>query len=59
MYAADFYSTKIVESYDSIEFPIDGPNIGSIINRNSLSTFNLGLIDTYQIQFQIDTTSKL
>jgi len=61
MSAADFYltTTKIIESYEPIEFPIDGPNIGSVINRIKLSTFNLKAIGSYQIQFQIDTTSKL
>lgn len=36
-----------------VSFPQNGPNSGADILRASASTFNLGLIGTYQVLFQI------
>jgi hypothetical protein len=37
----------------AVSFPEDGPNNGLFISRTSASTFNLSLIGTYQVLFQV------
>ena len=39
-----------------VSFPQDGPNSGADISRSGASTFNLGLIGTYQVLFQVGVT---
>lgn len=56
---ADFYAlmpsdnTATVAPGTDVSFPQDGPNSGADISRTSASSFNLGLIGTYQILFQV------
>ena len=56
---ADFYAlmppdnTATVAPGTDVSFPQDGPNNGSNIARTGPSSFNLGLIGTYQILFQV------
>ncbi len=56
---ADFYAlmppdnTATIAPGTDVSFPQDGPNSGADISRASASSFNLGLIGTYQILFQV------
>jgi len=56
---ADFYAlmpndnTATIAPGSNIEFPNDGPNVGSTISRTGPSTFNLTNIGMYLIQFQV------
>ena len=56
---ADFYAlmpsdnAATVAPGTDVSFPQDGPNSGTDISRTSASTFNLGLIGTYQVLFQV------
>ena len=56
---ADFYAlmpldnTATIAPGTDVSFPQDGPNSGADISRTSANTFNLGLIGTYQVLFQV------
>lgn len=56
---ADFYAlmppdnAATVAKGTDVSFPQDGSNSGADISRASASTFNLGLIGTYQVLFQV------
>lgn len=56
---ADFYAlmppdnAATVAPGTDVDFPQDGPNSGVDISRTSASSFNLGLIGTYEILFQV------
>lgn len=56
---ADFYAlmppdnAATVAPGTDVSFPQDGPNSGADISKASASTFNLGLIETYQVLFQV------
>ena len=59
---ADFYAlmpgdnAATVASGTDVSFPQDGPINSSDISRTSASSFNLGLVRTYQILFQVSVT---
>ncbi len=59
---ADFYAlmppdnAATVAPGTDVSFPQDGPNSGTDISRTGASTFNLGLIGTYQVLFQVSVT---
>lgn len=59
---ADFYALMPADNAATVapgidvSFPQDGPNSGTSISRASNSTFNLGVIGTYQILFQVSIT---
>ncbi|MBE6147485.1 MAG: collagen-like protein [Firmicutes bacterium] len=56
---ADFYAlmppdnTATIAPGTDVSFPQDGPTSGADISRTSASAFNLGLIGTYQVLFQV------
>ena len=56
---ADFYAlmppdnTATIAPGTDVSFPQDGPNSGTDISRTSANSFNLGLIGTYQVLFQV------
>lgn len=59
---ADFYAlmppdnAATVDPGTDVSFPQDGPTSGQDIVRTGPSSFNLGLIGTYQIFFQVSVT---
>lgn len=61
---ADFYAlmpndnSATIAPGANIEFPNDGPNVGSSISRTGPSTFNLTNIGIYLVQFQISITES-
>ncbi len=50
-------SSPIIEG-DSISFPIDGSSIGTNITRSNATTFILGPIGVYHVQFQCVPTIR-
>lgn len=56
---ADFYAlmppdnAATVAPGTDVSFPQDGPNSGSDISRIDASSFNLALIGTYQVLFEV------
>lgn len=59
---ADFYAlmppdnATTVAPGEDVDFPQDGPNSGTGINRLSADSFNLSEIGTYLVQFQVSVT---
>ena len=58
---ADFYAlmppdnAATVAVGTDVDFPQDGPSSGTEISRNNADSFNLSLIGTYQVLFQVNT----
>lgn len=61
---ADFYAlmppdnSVIVALGNDVQFPQDGPLLGTDISRLTSSSFNLASIGTYQVSFQITITES-
>jgi hypothetical protein len=59
---ADFYAlmpsdnAATVAPGTDVSFPQNGPSSGTVITRTGTSTFNLSVIGTYQVLFQVSVT---